>query len=580
MFALLQLLARPLRVHEALTKERQATAHALAEKDAALNALFETGTAGISEVDLVTGRFVRVNRRFCEIMRREADLLLTLGPGDVIFPDDRARVKADWMSAMKIGGQWEQEVRHIAPDGSVFWGRLGVSVWKRSDAGAPVRCISVIQDISESVGVKERLQFSEELLRLGQQVGRIGSFNRDLRSGWIHCSAETSHIFGLPPGDGAFSSETWFAALVPEDRARVSTAIKESLKRRDAEIACEYRIRRHSNGSLRHLEMRARYLYDEAGSPARSVGVVIDVTERKEVEQQLSYAARHDALTGLANRSLLRECINVATERAQHGEFFAVHCLDLDRFKEVNDTLGHPQGDRLLVEVAARLRSELRVGDTLARLGGDEFAFIQSNLREPEDAGHLAHRIVERIAAPFTIGGQRVTIGVSVGVATAPQDGIHYDEIISAADLALYAAKAQPTRGWRYFEPQMQIQAQTRRDLERDLRRALEHGEFELFYQPILHITTLRIKRFEALIRWRRPGAGLVPPDTFIPIAEQIGLIVPLGAWVIARACAEATSWPASIGVAVNVSAVEVAAGNLDVTVAAALAESGLAQTV
>jgi PAS domain S-box-containing protein len=341
------------RVRQALDEQRQAAAHALAEKDAALKALFETGTAGISEVDLVSGRFARVNRRFCEIMRREADLLLTIGPGDVIYPDDRAVVKAAWMAAMKISGHWEAEVRHIAPDGGAFWVRIGVSVWKRNEAGAPVRCIAVLQDITMSVKVRERLQFSEELLRLGQQVGRIGSFSRDLRTGLVHSGAETSHMVGLSPSEGPFSTETWLAPVLPEDRARLSDVVEQALAQRRAEIACDYRIRRYPDGCIRHLEMRARYLYDEAGQPIRSVGVVIDVTERKEAEKRLAYAAGHDALTGLTNRALFHERVNAATERLGRGESFAVLYLDLDRFKEVNDTFGHPQGDRLLIEVAA-----------------------------------------------------------------------------------------------------------------------------------------------------------------------------------------------------------------------------------
>jgi diguanylate cyclase (GGDEF)-like protein len=520
---------------------------------------------------------MRVNRRFCEIMRRGADLLLTIGPGDVVHPDDRATVKAEWMAAMRIGGHWEAEVRHIAPDGGVFWVRIGVSVWKRNESGAPVRCIAVLQDITMSVKVRERLQFSEELLRLGQQVGRIGSFSRDLRTGLLTCGVETRHMLGLPPGDGPFSTQAWLAAIIPADRGGVSQAVEQALARRETEIACEYRIRRHPDGGVRHLEMRGRYLYDEAWQPIRSVGVVIDVTERKEAEQRLVYAAGHDALTGLINRALFHERLNAATERLDRGESFAVLYLDLDRFKEVNDTLGHQEGDRLLVEVAARLRAELGAEDTLARLGGDEFAIIQLNLREPDGAGRLARRLVERIGAPFLLNGQRVSIGTSVGVAIAPRDGAHHEEILGAADLALYEAKAQPARGWRRFEPQMQAKAQERRELERDLRRALDYREFELFYQPVLDVATLKIKHFEALVRWRRPQKGLTSPDVFIAVAEQIGLIGPLGVWILGRACAEAATWPESIGVAVNVSAVQVAAGDLEAVVAAALAESGLA---
>ena len=564
-------------VQATLADPRRAAADAVAEKDAALKALFETGTAGISEVDLPSGLFVRVNRRFCEIMRRGADALLTMGPGDVIHPEDRDAVKLEWMTAMKTSGHWDAEVRHVMPDGGAIWVRIGVSVWKRSEAGVPIRCVAVLQDITESVRIKERLQSSEELLRLGQQIGRIGAFSRDLKTGLVYCGAETSAMCGLPPGQGPFAADVWFAPFVPEDRARVLETIRCASERHNSEIACEYRIRRRPDDEIRYLEMRARYLYDAAGRPIRAVGAVIDVTERKQTEERLAFAAKHDALTGLGNRTLFRECVNAATKRPQDGECFAIHCLDLDRFKEVNDTLGHPQGDRLLIETAGRLQQELSPGDTLARLGGDEFAIIQSNLRAHDDAGRLARRLVERISEPFTLAGQRVTIGASVGVAIAPRDGAHYEELMSAADLALYQAKAQATRGWRYFEPQMQARAQMRRELERDLREALEKGEFQLFYQPILDVKTLQVSRFEALIRWLHPERGIVPPDKFIPITEETGMIVPLGAWVLQQACKQAMSWPETIGIAVNISAVQVAAGNLDLVASAALVESGLA---
>jgi diguanylate cyclase (GGDEF)-like protein/PAS domain S-box-containing protein len=508
-------------------------------------------------------------------MRREADVLLTLGPGDVIHPDDRAAVKAEWMAAMKLGGAWEAEVRHVAPDGSPFWLRIGVSVWKRNEAGLPVRCIAVMLDITDSVRVKEQLRTSEELLRLGQQIGRIGSFSRDLVTGLLHCGAETSHMFGLA-GEGPFSSKTWFDTFLPTDRLRVSKAIEDALARRDVEIACEYGIRRPEDGAVRRLEMRAGYIYDEHGRPLRSAGVVIDVTERKLAEEQLAHAARHDALTGLANRVLFRERVDEASLRLAQGEQFAVLCVDLDRFKEVNDTLGHPQGDRLLVEVAGRLKSALRPSDTIARLGGDEFAVVLSNIRQPEDAERLASRLVDEIGAPYLLNGQVAAIGASIGVAVAPRDGVDHEAILRAADLALYEAKAAPARGWRAYEPRLDALSRVRRELERDLRLALDRDEFELFYQPVLDVASQRVVHFEALIRWRHPEKGLVAPDAFIPIAEQIGLIVRLGAWVVERACREAATWPAAIGVAVNISALQVSAGNLEAVVAAALADSGL----
>ncbi len=555
-------------------REREGAVTDVDEKDAALAALFETGTAGISEVDLPSGRFVRVNRRFCEIMKRDAAQLLSMGPGDLIHPEDRDAVKAEWMNAMIAAGHWEAEVRHILPDGGALWVRIGVSAWRRDEADAPQRCIAIMQDVTERLN---GLRNSEELLRLGQKAGRIGAFNRDLQTGLLDCGAETRSMFGLPFGDGPITPETWLSACVPEDRLRFLEAVNAALDGRIEDVGFEFRIQRPDDAGVRHLELRGRYFYDSDGRPLRSVGVVIDVTERKQAEERLAYAARHDALTGLANRTLFAERLSAASARALTGEGFAVLCLDLDRFKDVNDALGHLQGDRLLIEVATRLRAELRAGDTLARLGGDEFAVIQVDVRNPEDSGRLARRLVERIAEPFTLDDQRVTVGASVGVAVAPRDGVKGEELLNAADLALYQAKAQATRGWRYFEPHMNAQAQLRREFEQDLRIALERGEFELFYQPVLEVSTLSAKHFEALVRWRHPEKGLVPPDKFIPLCEENGLIAPLGAWVLRRACADAVHWPDDIGVAVNISAIQVAAGDLDLVVAAALKESGLA---
>ena len=559
-----------------LAAERDAAEQALAEKDAALAALFETGTAGIAEVDFRSGRFARVNRRLCEILRRDAEDLLKLTPGHIIHPEDSEGVRAEWTRAMRASGRWEGEVRHVWPDGGEFWLRIGVSAWKRDDKGRPLRSIAVVQDITESVRAKERLRDNEAMLRLAQAVGRIGAFERDLRTDEVFVSAEARVMFGLARRDRKVRPGDWVNSFVPEDRPRLLLAIREALQRRDEELAIECRIQRPS-GALGHLEMRARYFYDDVGRPRRSVGVVIDVTERKEAEQRLAHAARHDALTGLPNRLLLRERLEAASARAAAGEPFAVLCLDLDRFKDVNDTLGHPFGDRLLVEVGKRLQQELSSGDTLARLGGDEFAVLQADPASREESGRLARRLVERIGEPFVIDEQRVVIGASVGVATAPRDGRLGAELLSSADLALYQAKAQRTRGWRFYEPRMNEEAQARRELERDLQRGLANEEFELFYQPVLEVSTLRVQCFEALIRWRQPQGGLAAPAHFIPLCEEMGLINKLGAWVLRRACRDAAGWPEPIGVAVNVSAVQVGAGDLDAVVAAALAESGLA---
>jgi diguanylate cyclase (GGDEF)-like protein len=303
-----------------------------------------------------------------------------------------------------------------------------------------------------------------------------------------------------------------------------------------------------------------------------------DITERRRAEERIAHMARHDALTDLPNRTLFREHLEQALGRVRrHGEQFAVLCLDLDQFKTVNDTLGHSVGDLLLRQVAQRLKDCLRESDTVARLGGDEFAVLQVGDAQPQHAGGLARRIVEVISAPYDVDGHHVVIGTSLGIAVAPNDGGDPDQLLKNADMALYRAKGSGRGTFRFFEAEMDAIAQSRRAMEIDLRKALSQGEFELFYQPLVATQTGRVGTFEALIRWNHPERGRVSPADFIPLTEEIGLIVPIGEWVLHRACEEAATWPDDIKVAVNLSAVQFRSKKLLQAVVGALAASRLA---
>lgn len=298
-----------------------------------------------------------------------------------------------------------------------------------------------------------------------------------------------------------------------------------------------------------------------------------DVTERRRAETQIAYMAHHDALTGLANRILLRERIQAALSGCRDRQL-AVFCLDLDRFKAVNDTLGHPVGDAVLRIAANRLNTCIREADTVARLGGDEFAIVAS--LAPPEASALAARVVEEISQPYNLDGQRVVIGISIGIALAPTDGSDPDALLKNADLALYRAKAQGRNTYRFFQPEKDLCLTERYKLEQDLRRAIGAGEFEVHYQPICSIETGRKISMEALVRWRHPVHGLIPPDRFIPLAEETGLIHSLGELVLRQACAEAVNWPSDTKVAVNLSPTQFQSPDLAGHVAAILADSGL----
>jgi diguanylate cyclase (GGDEF)-like protein len=301
-----------------------------------------------------------------------------------------------------------------------------------------------------------------------------------------------------------------------------------------------------------------------------------DITERCRTEERIRYLARHDALTGLPNRALFQERLEQALLHAGHGYDCAVLYLDLDHFKAVNDTFGHAMGDKLLQEVAERLQACVGDIDTVTRLGGDEFAILLAKMDSPADAGTLAARIVHALTKPFALDGHSVLMGTSVGIAIAPGDGVSPSTLLQNADIALYRAKTDERGTYRFFEPPMRAYLQTRQALERDLRQAVAAGELELFYQPFIDVQSDRICGFEALLRWRHPGRGLVPPAEFIPVAEETGLIVRLGEWVLRQACADAAGWPEHLKVAVNLSPAQFKSEVLVDRVMTALSQSGL----
>ena len=301
-----------------------------------------------------------------------------------------------------------------------------------------------------------------------------------------------------------------------------------------------------------------------------------DITQRRRAEDAIAHLAHHDALTDLPNRALLMNRLAEAMKRVQRGETMALHLFDLDHFKNVNDTLGHPVGDKLLQIASERLRGVVRDIDTVARMGGDEFAIIQLGLEQSSDASRLAERVIEVVSAPYEIAGHQIIVGASVGIAVAPTDGQTGNDLIRHADLALYRSKAEGRCTFRFFEPGMDAAIQLRRVLEADLRKALSAGEFELHYQPIVQMPSGEISACEALLRWRHPQKGLVMPDTFVPLAEEIGLIIPLGEWVIREACKIAAQWPGDIKISVNLSPNQFRNSDLCHVVIGALAASGL----
>ena len=303
----------------------------------------------------------------------------------------------------------------------------------------------------------------------------------------------------------------------------------------------------------------------------------VEIADREESQARSQYLAYHDSLTGLGNRLLFKEQLEEAlTDDSVASHPLAVLFLDLDGFKAVNDTLGHSIGDLLLKSVAAKLRDILPRTDRIARLGGDEFAILQISAAQPGSSIALAKKIIEVVGQPNSIDGHDVTVGASVGIAVARPGDMNTDNFLKSADLAMYSAKSDGRGTYRMFDPEMDAIVQARRLLERDMRTALAQDGFRLFYQPLVNLQTKKVTAFEALMRWQHPERGMVPPSDFIPVAEEMGLIVQLGEWALRQACAEATEWPDGICVSVNLSPLQFAKGNLVSSVMSALASAGL----
>jgi diguanylate cyclase (GGDEF)-like protein len=360
----------------------------------------------------------------------------------------------------------------------------------------------------------------------------------------------------------------------PVDFAVALARVNTQLSRRRAELQvalANQELRRANEDLERRVEERTSRLID-ANQRLKE-----EIADREELQAKSQYLAYHDSLTGLGNRLLFKEQLDEALKDVSVTPHpLAVLFLDLDGFKAVNDTLGHSVGDLLLKSIAAKLRDLLPSTDRIARLGGDEFAILQISSAQPISSTQIAERIIEMVGQPHDIDGHEVTVGASIGVAIARPGEISTENLLKSADLAMYSAKSEGRGTYRIFDPQMDAMVQTRRSLERDMRTALAQGGFELYYQPLVNLQTKRVTAFEALMRWNHKERGVVPPSEFIPVAEDMGLIVQLGEWALRHACMEAVAWPDDVRVCVNLSPLQFSKGNLVSTVVSALASSGL----
>jgi diguanylate cyclase (GGDEF)-like protein/PAS domain S-box-containing protein len=453
------------------------------------------------------------------------------------------------------------------------------------------RTISLEAEVIERRKSEEELRKSQGRYALAVAGANDGIWDWDFTTHVVFYSPRWWSMLGETEAKTKSTAEEWFNRIHPEDLDRMKRDLESHIQGRSEQFHSEYRMM-HADGHYRWMLSRGVAVRDDNGKAMRAAGSQTDITDRKLAESQLRHDALHDALTGLSNRTMLMDRINQCLQRAKRipAELFAVIFLDLDRFKVINDSLGHAAGDQLLIEMAKRLAAALRAGDTvsrgetdqLARLGGDEFVALLEIISNPTDAIRVADRLQRMAAQPFNINGHEVFVSASFGIALGNGTYNNPDEILRDADTALYQAKNCGGGRYHLFGPHMHTSAMQRLLMEGELRRAIERGELRLHYQPIQSLQTGQIVEVEALVRWEHPQRGTVSPADFIPLAEETGLILPLGHWVLREACRQVKLWQTllprfhDLSVAVNVSGRQFGRSEIPADVAAVLAETGL----
>ncbi|MGH6935103.1 MAG: putative bifunctional diguanylate cyclase/phosphodiesterase, partial [Methylocella sp.] len=530
-----------------------------------------TAHTGSIEMDLRTGAIEWSGETF-RIFGLDPKLPAPVGEAflALIHPDDRAACETQGPAHQSAASRRlhmprvDLRFRIVQPDGAVRWVHHE-SELVLDQHGAAARWIGTYRDVTEAFEAEEsfKLVFEDNPVPMWLFDPETMKFLAVNDAAVVH--------YGYPRE--SFLKLTLLDIVPQRDR----DAIEHAIRNRPVAGGGPSHIWQHFKADGTKIDVITYWRNTMFCDRPAQLVAVMDVTEKRQAEARIAHMAHHDALTGLPNRVLFHERLDEALLCVRQDlEKLAVLYLDLDLFKNVNDGLGHPAGDKLLVGVADRLRTCVRLSDMVARFGGDEFAVLQIGLAGPHEAGILAERIVTLLSEPYDIEGHQVVIGASVGIALAPADGETAEQLLGNADMALYQAKEDGRRNFCFFQPGMGASLRAQHTLGLDLRNALAAGELEVYYQPLVTLETGAISCFEALLRWHHPLRGMVGPSKFIPLAEETGLIVPIGEWVLRQACAEAAGWPDDLKVAVNLSPVQFKKGNLPQVVFTTLTSAGL----
>lgn len=575
----------PRALHYAI--ERKASQDALLTSEARFRAMSDASPLGIFVSDAL-GNCIYTNAAYQKISGLSFDQALGTNWSRAIHPDDRQRVLADWRDAARGQEPFQTECRFLREDNSFVWTRLSTAPM-RAGRISPGH-VQIVEDITERRRAEQVLRAAEDALfqekeRAQVTLNSIGDavLTTDMKGNvtYLNLVAEAMTGWSREDAQGRPLAEVFQIIDGTTRQVAVNPAERAISENKTVGLAADCVLIRR-DGFESAIEDSAAPIHDREGRVGGAVLVFHDVSESRAMARRMSHMAHHDFLTGLPNRALLTDRLAQAIALAKrNGKQLALLFMDLDYFKHINDSLGHAIGDRLLQSVAERLSACVRTTDTVCRQGGDEFVVLLVEIEQPQDAANVAEKLLAAVALPHLVGGNELHVTLSIGISVYPDDGQDVDSIMQNADTAMYHAKAVGRSHYQFFTADMNARAVRRLAVESSLRRALKQGEFLLHYQPQIDVASGTMTGAEALIRWQDPNLGLLEPEQFVAIAEQSGLIVPIGRWVLREACRQVQAWlnaglPA-VPVAVNISAVEFRHRDFADAVAQILKDTGLA---